>query len=99
MAPGQIDPAVAPLRRANPQRFRQARPGHLAVVAMAGRPWFIGRVCDLSGSTPGDFARVLNVDTGEIERIPTPWIVELMGEGGWHVARPVSRSAITPPAG
>ncbi|WP_254949498.1 hypothetical protein [Cyanobium sp. Cruz-8H5] len=32
MPPGQIDPAVAPLRRANPQRFREARPGHLALV-------------------------------------------------------------------
>ena len=82
MAPGQIDPAVAPLWRANPQRFREARAGHLAVVAMAGRPWFIGRICELSGPTPADFARVLNIDTGDIERIPAPWIVELMGDGG-----------------
>lgn len=49
---------------------------------MAGRPWFIGRICELSGPTPADFARVLNIDTGDIERIPAPWIVELMGEGG-----------------
>ena len=82
MAPGQIDPAVAPHRRAHPQRFREARAGHLAVVAMAGRPWFIGRICELSGPTPADFARVLNIDTGDIERIPAPWIVELMGDGG-----------------
>jgi hypothetical protein len=101
MAPGQIDPAVAPLRRANPQRFREARLGHLAVVAMAGRPWFIGRVCDLSGHTPADFARVLNVDTGDIERIPAPWIVELMGEGGLRADRPIRptpRAAIGAPA-
>ena len=38
MAPGQLDPAVEPLRRANPKRFCDAKPGHLAVVAMAGRP-------------------------------------------------------------
>lgn len=82
MAPGQIDPAVAPLRRANPQRFREARAGHLAVVAMAGRPWFIGRICEISGPTPADFAQVLNIDTGDIERIPAPWIVELMGDRG-----------------
>jgi hypothetical protein len=49
---------------------------------MAGRPWFIGRICELSGPTPADFARVLNIDTGDIERIPAPWIVELMGDGG-----------------
>jgi hypothetical protein len=99
MAPGQIDPAVLPLRRANPRRYREARRGHLAVVAMAGRPWFIGRICDLSGPTPGDFARVLNVDTGDIERIPAPWIVELMGEGGWQVDRPTPRAALSAPAG
>jgi hypothetical protein len=49
---------------------------------MAGRPWFIGRICELSGPTPADFARVINIDTGDIERIPAPWIVELMGDGG-----------------
>ncbi|WP_216900130.1 hypothetical protein [Synechococcus sp. CCY 9618] len=87
MAPGQIDPAVAPLRRANPDRFREARPGHLAVVAAAGRPWFIGRICHLSGPTSQDFAQVLNIDTGDFERIPAPWIVEFMGEGGMWLRR------------
>jgi hypothetical protein len=84
VAPGQIDPAVEPLRRARPHRFRDARPGHLAVVAMAGQPWFIGRVCDVSRAHRAThaFARVMDIDTGEIQRIPTPWIVELMGEGG-----------------
>lgn len=99
MAPGQIDPAVAPLRRANPQRFRDARPGHLAVVAEAGRPWFIGRICDLSGPTPRDFARVLNIDTGDIERIPAPWIVELMGERGLGPSRPTPQPSFSSPAG
>lgn len=84
MAPGQIDPAVEALRRARPQRFRDARPGHLAVVAMVGRPWFIGRICDLNRPhrAPHAFARVIDIDTGEIQRIPTPWIVELMAEAG-----------------
>jgi len=81
VAPGQIDPAVAPLRRACPHRFREVRPGHLAVVAMAGRPWFIGRVTTVTprphSRTPG-FVQVLNVDNGEIERIPAPSIVELL---------------------
>jgi hypothetical protein len=81
VAPGQIDPAVAPLRRACPHRFREVRPGHLAVVAMAGRPWFIGRVTTVTprphSRTPG-FVQVLNVDNGEIERIPAPAIVELL---------------------
>ena len=81
MAPGQIDPAVAPLRRAHPHRYRDVRPGHLAVVAMAGRPWFIGRVCSVTarrhGNTPC-FVQVLNVDNGEIERIPAASIVELL---------------------
>jgi hypothetical protein len=83
MAPGQIDPAVEPLRRANPHRFRDARPGHLAVVAGAGRPWFIGRVCQVTarphGRTPC-FVQVINIDSGDIERVPAPWIVELMAE-------------------
>ncbi|MCP9850799.1 hypothetical protein [Cyanobium sp. Morenito 9A2] len=81
LKPGQMDPAVEPLRRARPQRFRDARPGHLAVVAMAGRPWFIGRICDLSrGQRAAQcFARVIDIDTGAIERIPAPWIVELLG--------------------
>ena len=81
VAPGQIDPAVAPLRRACPHRFREVRPGHLAVVAMAGRPWVIGRVTTVTprphSRTPG-FVQVLNVDNGEIERIPAPAIVELL---------------------
>jgi hypothetical protein len=83
MAPGQIDPAVEPLRRANPHRFRDARPGHLAVVAGAGRPWYIGRVCQVTarphGRTPC-FVQVINIDSGDIERVPAPWIVELMTE-------------------
>ncbi len=85
MAPGQIDPAVEPLRRASPHRYREARPGHLAVVAMAGRPWFIGRVCSVSCRPPRaahPFVQVINVDTGETQRIPAPWIVELMSECG-----------------
>ncbi len=85
MAPGQIDPAVAPLRLANPHRFRDVRRGHLAVVAMAGRPWFIGRVCEVScrqGSRTPGFVRVINIDSGEPERVPAPWIVELMSERG-----------------
>ncbi len=49
---------------------------------MAGQPWFIGRICELSGMSPADFARLLNIDTGDIERIPTPWIVDLMGDDG-----------------
>jgi hypothetical protein len=89
---------VAPLRRANPQRFREARPGHLAVVAVAGRPWFIGRICDLSGPKPTDFARVLNIDTGDFERIPAPWIVELMGEGGLVIDRFPRRRPLSSPA-
>ncbi len=92
MAPGQIDPAVAPLRRANPQRFRDARPGHLAVVAAAGRPWFIGRVCALHHRAPGGFAQVLNIDTGDCERIPASWIVELMSERGLQTQRPTLSS-------
>jgi hypothetical protein len=48
---------------------------------MAGRPWFIGRVCSVTprrhGNTPC-FVQVLNVDNGEIERIPAASIVELM---------------------
>lgn len=83
LKPGQIDPAVEPLRQARPQRFRDARPGHLAVVAMAGRPWFIGRVSNLDRGHRGaqSFAHVIDIDTGEIQRIPAPWIVELLGEG------------------
>ncbi len=85
MAPGQIDPAVVPLKQANPHRFRDVRLGHLAVVAMAGRPWFIGRVCDVSSTrgsrTPG-FVQVINIDNGEPERLPASWIVELMSERG-----------------
>ena len=91
MAPGQIDPAVAPLRRANPHRFQAARPGHIAVVAMAGRPWFIGRVCGISERPPRTtcrFADVINIDTGEMERIPAPWIVELMTDQGLQAPRP-----------
>jgi hypothetical protein len=99
MAPGQIDPAVTPLRRANPHRFREARPGHLAVVAMAGRPWFIGRICERSGPAAAGFARVLNIDTGEIERIPAPWIVELMGEAGLAIAPGGRSRPFNPPAG
>jgi len=80
-----IDPAVEPLRRANPHRYRDVRPGHLAVVAGSGRPWFIGRVCDVTprpwGRTPS-FVRVINVDSGDIERIPAPWIVALMSDRG-----------------
>ena len=80
-----VDPAVEPLRRANPHRYRDVRPGHLAVVAGSGRPWFIGRVCDVSarpwGRTPA-FVRVINVDSGDVERIPAPWIVALMSERG-----------------
>ncbi|MGB7565138.1 MAG: hypothetical protein WBM08_10350 [Prochlorococcaceae cyanobacterium] len=83
LKPGQIDPAVEPLRKARPQRFRDARPGHLAVVAMAGRPWFIGRVSDLDRGhrAAQSFAHVIDIDTGEFQRIPAPWIVELLGEG------------------
>jgi hypothetical protein len=85
VAPGQIDPAVEPLRRANPRRFREVRAGHLAVVAMAGRPWFIGRVTGVTrrphGRTPC-FVQVVNVDSGDVERVPAPWIVELMGTAG-----------------
>lgn len=80
-----VDPAVEPLRRANPHGYRYVRPGHLAVVAGSGRPWFIGRVCDVSarpwGRTPA-FVRVINVDSGDVERIPAPWIVALMSERG-----------------
>lgn len=81
LAPGQLDPAVEPLRRANPKRYCDAKPGHLAVVAMAGRPWFMARVCDISRpprSPIPKFARVLNIDSGDIERIPASGIVELM---------------------
>jgi len=83
VAPGQIDPAVEPLRRANPKRFRDARPGHLAVVAMAGRPWFIARICDITITRPAKrpipkFVQVVNIDNGDIERIPASGIVELM---------------------
>jgi hypothetical protein len=83
LKPGQIDPAVEPLRKARPQRFRDARPGHLAVVAMAGRPWFIGRVSGLDRGhrAAQSFAHVIDIDTGEIQRIPALWIVELLGEG------------------
>ena len=85
MAPGQIDPAVAPLKLAHPHRYRDVRRGHLAVVAMAGRPWFIGRVNEVSCSpgsrTPG-FVTVINIDSGEPERLPAAWIVELMSERG-----------------
>jgi hypothetical protein len=81
----QPDPAVEPLRRANPHRYRDVRPGHLAVVAGCGRPWFIGRVCDVSSRpwsrTPG-FVQVINVDSGDVERVPAPWIVELMSDRG-----------------
>jgi hypothetical protein len=77
------DPAAEPLRRANPHRYRDVRPGHLAVVAGGGRPWFIGRVCDVTarpwGRTPS-FVRVINVDSGDVERIPAPWIVALMND-------------------
>lgn len=80
-----VDPAVEPLRRANPHRYRDVRPGHLAVVAGSGRPWFIGRVCDVTarpwGRTP-TFVSVINVDSGDVERIPAPWIVALMSERG-----------------
>ena len=85
LVPGQIDPAVAELRRANPTRFHDVRTGHLAVVAMVGRPWFIGRVCDVScarGSRTSGFVQVINVDDGEPERIPAPWIVELFSDAG-----------------
>lgn len=79
--PGVLDPAVAPLRRARPHRFRDVRPGHLAVVAMAGRPWFIGRVCSVIprpyGRTPC-FVQVVTIDNGDVERVPAPAIVELM---------------------
>ncbi len=78
-----IDPAVEPLRRANPHRYRDVRPGHLAVVAGSGRPWFIGRVCDVTprpwSRTPS-FVQVINVDSGDMERIPAPWIVALMSD-------------------
>ena len=81
----KVDPAVEPLRRANPHRYRDVRPGHLAVVAGSGRPWFIGRVCDVTarpwGRTP-TFVQVSNVDSGDVERIPAPWIVALMSEQG-----------------
>ncbi|MFM7362672.1 MAG: hypothetical protein ACKO25_12825 [Cyanobium sp.] len=84
-SPAAIDPAVEPLRRANPHRYRDVRPGHLAVVAGWGRPWFIGRVCDVTSRpwsrTPG-FVQVINVDSGDTERIPAPWIVELMSDRG-----------------
>jgi hypothetical protein len=84
-SPTCFDPAVEPLRRANPHRYRDVRPGHLAVVAGCGRPWFIGRVCDVStrpwSRTPG-FVQVINVDSGDVERIPAPWIVELMSDCG-----------------
>jgi hypothetical protein len=96
MAPGQIDPAVAPLRRANPQRFRDARPGHLVVVAVAGRPWFIGRVCALNNHSPGGFAQVLNIDTGDSERIPATWIVELMSERGLQTLQPHGHRLTSP---
>ena len=80
-----VDPAVEPLRRANPHRYRDVRPGHLAVVAGSGRPWFIGRVCDVTarpwGRTPS-FVQVINVDSGDVERIPAPWIVALMNDRG-----------------
>ncbi|MCP9774676.1 hypothetical protein KBY58_11825 [Cyanobium sp. HWJ4-Hawea] len=81
VAPWQIDPAVETLRQANPKRFHDARPGHLAVVAMAGRPWFIGRVCDISRPVRGPiskYAQVLNIDSGDMERIPLTGIVELL---------------------
>lgn len=94
MAPGQIDPAVEPLRRANPRRFRDVRAGHLAVVAMAGRPWFIGRVTGVTvrphGRTPC-FVQVVNVDSGDVERVPAPWIVELMAQ-----ERPASPACSAP---
>ena len=48
---------------------------------MAGRPWFMARVCDISRpprSPIPKFARVLNIDSGDIERIPASGIVELM---------------------
>jgi len=81
--PADIDPAVEPLRRANPHRYRDVRPGHLAVVAGSGRPWFIGRVCDVTprpwSRTPS-FVQVINVDSGDMERIPAPWIVALMSD-------------------
>jgi hypothetical protein len=85
MSPLTRDPAVEPLCRANPHRYRDVRPGHLAVVAGWGRPWFIGRVCDVStkprSRSPG-FVRVINVDSGDVERVPAPWIVELMSDRG-----------------
>lgn len=85
LAATATDPAVEPLRRANPHRYRDVRPGHLAVVAGSGRPWFIGRVCDVTarpwGRTP-TFVQVINVDSGDVERIPAPWIVALMSERG-----------------
>ena len=52
---------------------------------MVGRPWFIGRVCDVScarGSRTPGFVQVINVDDGEPERIPAPWIVELFSDAG-----------------
>ncbi len=83
LAPAGIDPAVEPLRRANPHRYRDVRPGHLAVVAGSGRPWFIGRVCAVTprpwSRTPS-FVQVINVDSGDVERIPAPWIVALMSD-------------------
>jgi hypothetical protein len=85
LAATATDPAVEPLRRANPHRYRDVRPGHLAVVAGSGRPWFIGRVCDVTarpwGRTPS-FVSVINVDSGDLERIPAPWIVALMSDRG-----------------
>ncbi len=80
-----VDPAVEPLRRANPRRYRDVRPGHLAVVAGSGRPWFIARVCEITprprSRTPA-FVQVINVDNGDVERIPAPWIVALMSDRG-----------------
>jgi len=88
--PGTLDPAVAPLRRAHPQRFRDVQPGHLAVVALAGRPWFIGKVCSVTARPYGRipcFVQVLNIDNGDYERIPAAAIVELMlAESGFPSA-------------
>ena len=81
MFPCQTDPAVEALRRANPRRYMDVRPGHFAVVAMAGRPWFIGRVGEVIAKPyqriPA-FVRLINVDSGDVEQVPAAWIVELM---------------------
>ena len=87
MACFETDPAVEPLRRANPNRYKEVKAGHLAVVAVVavvagvGRPWFIGRVGEViplpNRRTPA-FVHLINVDSGDVERVPARWIVELM---------------------